>query len=113
MNNEYATCAEEWEEGRLGADINFAKKAPAELEKQVEDALGLKLISIRLPSNLIDAFKLLAEIEGVGYQPLMRDVLARYADSELKQIARTVSPEDVERARNMIPEEVDPKKLAA
>jgi hypothetical protein len=43
-------------------------------------------ISIRLPKATIEAYKNLASIHGVGYQPLMRDAIVRWADSELKQL---------------------------
>lgn len=58
----------------------------AELEGKIDDALGLQAISIRLPKAMIETYKMLAQINGVGYQPLMRDAICRWAESELKQM---------------------------
>jgi predicted DNA binding CopG/RHH family protein len=80
-------AAEAWESGKLGRDKKHAKKAAPELQKEIEDALGLQMISIRLPAELINEFKIIAKFNGVGYQPLMRDALARFADAELKKMA--------------------------
>ncbi len=78
--------AQAWEDGELGRSDQHAKKAPAELERQIDDALGLQAISIRLPKATIETYKNLAEIHGVGYQPLMRDAICRWAESELKML---------------------------
>ena len=78
--------AQAWEDGELGKSDQHAKKAPAELERQIDEALGLQAISIRLPKATIDTYKRLAEMHGVGYQPLMRDAICRWADSELKML---------------------------
>jgi hypothetical protein len=59
----------------------------------------LKLISIRLPESLIDDVKNIATINGgMGYQTLMRQVLKRFAASELKMIARDYA-EQMQRAK--------------
>lgn len=67
-------------------DVNDA--APVELEQAVDEALAMQLISIRLPQRLIDDLKLIANKEGLGYQPLMRRVLVRFASAELRSMAR-------------------------
>ena len=77
---------EAWEDGTLGATEAHIRRAPAALQQQVDAALGLQAISIRLPKATIEAYKNLASIHGVGYQPLMRDAIVRWADSELKQL---------------------------
>ena len=51
---------EAWESGQLGQDIEHAVRAPRELEKQVDDAMGMQAISIRLEKDLIESFKLIA-----------------------------------------------------
>jgi len=78
-----------WEDGRLGRDEKFVKVADAAEEQAVDDALELKLISIRLPKKLISQFKLIGHFHGVGYQPLMRDILERYARTEMLDILRS------------------------
>lgn len=87
---------ENWESGQLGLDKNHAKPADPDMQAKVDAALGLQAISIRLPSDLIDTFKRLAAYHGVGYQPLMRDALRRFAESEMKQIVIANTPEPVE-----------------
>lgn len=79
--------AEAWESGQLGRDPKHAKKADPELQKAIDDAIGMQAISIRLPAELIQEFKIIAKFNGVGYQPLMRDALQRFADAELKKMA--------------------------
>lgn len=78
--------AEAWESGALGRDAEFARVASLDVQKAVDDALGLQAISIRLDKELIESFKTIAKIHGMGYQPLMREVLKRFAESEIKLI---------------------------
>ena len=80
--------AEAWDSGELGEDMNSAKVASAETTRAINDALGLQMISIRLPKSVIEDFKVLAQIEGVGYQPLMRTALVRFAECEAKRVMR-------------------------
>jgi hypothetical protein len=79
--------ANAWENGELGRDAKHAVPASTELAQQVDDALGMQMISIRLPKELIDEYKTLAQFHKLGYQPLMRDALKRFATTELKKIA--------------------------
>lgn len=79
--------ADAWESGELGRDAEHAVVAPAGLAQQIDDALGMQMISIRLPKELIEDFKMIAQVNKVGYQPLMRDALKRFADAELKKLA--------------------------
>ena len=67
--------AEKWENGELGASEEHIAKAPESSSKNVDDALGLQLISIRLQKALIEELKALSKEEGIGYQPLMRQIL--------------------------------------
>jgi uncharacterized protein (DUF4415 family) len=78
--------AEAWESGALGKSGAHVKKASKELEGRIDEALGLHMISIRLPRAVIETYKQLAKIHGVGYQPLMRDALCRFADDEMKKL---------------------------
>jgi hypothetical protein len=82
--------AEAWESGALGRDADHAVAAPVETAQQIDDALGLQMISIRLPKELIEEFKMVALYHNVGYQPLMRDALKRFASAEIKKIAAQV-----------------------
>lgn len=52
------------------------------------------MISIRLPADLIQAYKDISEYRGLyGYQPLMRDVLKRSAESAMEVIMTEVAEE--------------------
>ncbi len=86
---------EAWENRELGADEQFAVPAPSsvELDAQIDEALALRMISIRLPETLIEDFKNIATVRGgaMGYQTLMRQALKRFATSELKMIAREMA----------------------
>lgn len=79
-----------WESGRLGRDKKYAVAASKEHGDEIDDALGLQMISIRLDKELIDAFKLLGAKYQMGYQPLMREALKRFVDGELKMVALEV-----------------------
>lgn len=79
--------AEAWENGALGRDTEHAVRSPAELTQQIDDALGMQMISIRLPKELIEEYKIIAQVRQLGYQPLMRDALKRFAEAELKKLA--------------------------
>jgi hypothetical protein len=82
-----ANTPEAWENGELGQSLEHAKVAPSKLASEIDDALGLQMISIRLDKELIDMFKLLGGKYQMGYQPLMREALKRFVDGELKMVA--------------------------
>ena len=77
-----------WETGELGNDERYVRRASATEEARIEAALGLRMISIRLPERLIEQLKLIAVHRGIGYQPMMRDVLSRFARGELIHVLR-------------------------
>jgi uncharacterized protein (DUF4415 family) len=76
-----------WESGSLGRDKKYAVAASKEHGDEIDDVLGLQMISIRLDKDLIEAFKLLGVKYQMGYQPLMREALKRFVDGELKMVA--------------------------
>lgn len=90
MNAKIAGTEEAWESRQLGADAAHAKPVSAEYTQQIEESLGLQMISIRLDKGLIDSFKAIGAFHGVGYQPLMRDALKRFAEHELRNIVQGV-----------------------
>ena len=85
--SEITETPEAWESGELGQSYEYAKVAPSKLASEIDDALGLQMISIRLDKELIDMFKLLGSKYQIGYQPLMREALKRFVDGELKMVA--------------------------
>jgi predicted DNA binding CopG/RHH family protein len=75
-------------QAELRLDEKYVQKAPAEYEVNLDNALELQMISIRLQKNLIEDLKTIAKANGIGYQPLMRDVLSKFARSEIQNIMR-------------------------
>lgn len=102
---------EAWEEGHLGADENFVQRVSAETQSSIDDTMGLQAISIRLPKELIENFKLIAKIHGMGYQPLMREALKRFAVAEQKillaQIANSEKKEAAVDGKQKVEIELD------
>jgi hypothetical protein len=90
LNNITTTTEAEcrWEAGDLGSSLDHAVPVSRGHASAVDDSLGMQMISIRLPKSLIEDLKYFAEREGLGYQPLMRKVLLRYASHEYKNLAR-------------------------
>lgn len=101
---------EAWEDGTLGREEEFAKadENSHELEAMIDDSLRLKLISIRMKESLISDLKLIAKREGLGYQPLMKQVLDRFVDAELKRYAR----ERMQEAQADTPDEAEKSSAA-
>ena len=81
-----AGTTEAWESGALGRSGEHVRRASVETSRKIDEALELQAISIRLPKAVIETYKMLASMHGVGYQPLMRDALCRFADGEMKQL---------------------------
>ena len=86
MNNKIEGTDEAWESGQLGASEANAKPAPQELELAIEAAIGMQSISIRLPKELVEAYKLISAYHGLGYQPLMRDILQRAVPDLMREV---------------------------
>jgi hypothetical protein len=82
---------EAWEDGSLGREEEFVRVSKDVDDSALNEAAGLQPISIRLQKSLIEDFKMIAEINGIGYQPLIRQVLKRFADSEKRRILREKS----------------------
>lgn len=80
---------DQWEARELGASEAYVK--PSTLDgKAVDEALGLKAISIRLQASMIDELKAIAARDGIGYQPLIKRVLARFIEEEQKANSPTI-----------------------
>lgn len=72
----------------VGLDEAHISLAPPEWSAALDEALELQPISIRLQRDLLDNLKALAKLNGLGYQPLIRQVLTRWVDCELKSMLR-------------------------
>jgi hypothetical protein len=98
-----------WDTGELGRDEKYAECAPPDLKKDVDEALALQMISIRLQKELIGELKLIAEYRGIGYQPLIRDVLCRFARAEILQI--NIELQEKEKAREKLENHLAQQKV--
>ena len=78
---------EAWEDGTLGADEKFAEVSDLKIEDVVK-AAGLKSISLRMQPELLEELKIIAELNEIGYQPLIKQILRRFVDAEKKKILR-------------------------
>lgn len=78
MKNMHKKADAAWDNRLLGASEKHVRKASGDREKALDERLGLQTISIRLQKQLIDNLKKLAEEDGIGYQPYLRQVLMRH-----------------------------------
>ncbi|WP_157255894.1 hypothetical protein [Pelomonas sp. Root1217] len=79
--------ADDWgPTGPLGNDPAHARKA--EESSNVDDVLGLHPISIRFTKELVRDLKAIAQLNGMGYQPLIREICKRFVDAEKRAILR-------------------------
>ncbi len=78
---------EKWENGEYGRSEEHVSVAPEDESLQLDSDLAMKLVSIRLPIPLIEALKAIAGHHEIAYQPMIRDLLTRFARSEIQQIA--------------------------
>jgi len=81
------TRTDAWESGEYGLDEAFVKVTDAAEAAEIDGALDLKMISIRLQNDLIKKLKIIAKYHGIGYQSLIRNLLHKFVRSELLQIA--------------------------
>lgn len=84
---------EAWENGELGDDERYVAQAPLIDNSEIEKSLDLHPISIRLQKSLIDDLKMVAKNNGIGYQPLIRQVLKRFVEAEKNQLLKEKSEE--------------------
>lgn len=70
---------ERWDNRELGASEEHLAFISDQEQQEMDDDMGLQLISIRLNKSLIETLKGLAKVDGIGYQPLIRQVLTRFA----------------------------------
>ena len=78
---------EAWDSRALGQDERFASVSGLKIG-DLDEALDLQMISIRLPRELIEDMKLIAGYHRLGYQPLIRQVLTRFIEAEAKNLFR-------------------------
>lgn len=74
--------AQAWEDGTLGASAEHAVAASAEVEAALDAALGIEVVELRLPKQLVDDFRRVADRRCAGYKILMREVLQQWASNQ-------------------------------
>ncbi len=103
--------ANPWDQFDTDLDASTAGRATPEMERGADEALGLQMISIRLQKSLLSNLKAIAKHHGVGYQPLIRDILNRFARSELRTILSALLDEKKEELARL-EEESSPEPMA-
>lgn len=88
-----------WDEGTLGAEEEYVAVDETTAFTDLDASLELQMISIRLSKGLIEDFKNIAQIHGLGYQPLMRQALQRFAEGEKKMLLREAASEHIKNQR--------------
>ncbi|MDP4536184.1 hypothetical protein Q3O60_08295 [Alkalimonas collagenimarina] len=78
-----------WDDGTYGVSEEHAKRADLDNEfmAEFEKSAAMTLISIRLQDDLINDLKEIAAIHGLGYQPMIRQLLKRFVKAERKVLA--------------------------
>ena len=77
--------ADEWgPSGKLGNDAGHVR-AGKENDK-LDERLGLHPISIRFPKELVRDLKAIALLQGMSYQPLIREVCKRFVEAEKRAL---------------------------
>ena len=82
---EVLSNADEWDARELGASMEHAEVVPDSFSSEVDEQFSLQAISIRLPKSLIKDLKDIASRYEIGYQPMVRDLLNRFALAEQKK----------------------------
>ncbi len=100
-------------DGMLGNDAAYAALADPETQKAIEDALSMQMISIRLPRSVIDTFKALAVLEGIKYQPMMREALIRFANGKARRILMDAAAQQTSQRRQEGPRKASSKTKKA
>lgn len=76
--------ADLWDNRELGASREHVKQASPEKMAAINKTLSMQAISIRLNQNLISDLKDIASSYGIGYQPMIRDLLKKFVVAEKK-----------------------------
>jgi uncharacterized protein (DUF4415 family) len=75
---EFVDDSDRWENGELGADENSVRVSEQGTGERIDEGLGLQMVSMRLPKDVVEKFKVLAKKQGLGYQPFIRQILMNY-----------------------------------
>lgn len=82
--------------------------APEGEAEEVRRAIGLQMVSMRLQPELVNNLKQIAAYYGIGYQPMIRDLLNRFARSEIQQILESRIEELIKAGQSEAEESTEP-----
>ncbi|WP_419852412.1 hypothetical protein [Actinobacillus pleuropneumoniae] len=91
---------EKWENRELGQDEKFVQRSTHTTLEMLDELLALQPISIRLSKGLIQDLKDIAQLHGLGYQPLIKQILTRFVESEKRMLANEKIQEDLAKLHN-------------
>lgn len=85
--NEIYENVDLWESGKLGSSEETAKKSNFSVS-DLQKSIQLQAISLRMQKDVLEDLKFIAKHHGIGYQPLIKQILKRFVDSEMKYILK-------------------------
>lgn len=89
--NDMVRDADLWDKRELGASDEHVRRASPDEMAEINKALTMQAISIRLQQDLISDLKEIASGYGIGYQPMIRDLLKKFVLAEKKiQLQRKI-----------------------
>ena len=93
-------------------DENFVhgERAGREVAEAAMRASGTKMISLRLQASLISDLQAIAEINGIGYQTLLKQVLFRFVEAERKRVWNEFVATQRQKPSENPSQEVEPAK---
>ena len=68
-----------WDNGTLGRDEHYVAEGRTTLT-EIDEVLGIETVSLRFTKDLLQDLKDIAELNGLGYQPLIKQILQRFVD---------------------------------
>jgi len=103
-----------WESRKLGASPDHVQRSSPEQEKAFDEATGLQLLTFRIQTSTVEKLKQLAKLEGIGYQPFMRQILVKYVRENEHRIEQVLMAKEAsERAEQMFVQAVKYKQSIA
>ena len=72
-----------WDRKELGASSEHAVQASEQNQKDLDEALGLQTLTIRLSKRTVDKIDKIAKAKGIWRVPLIREILNDYVKNNL------------------------------
>lgn len=80
MTDDSIKDAEKWENGELGQSAEHAVPADPDLNKQVDEFLGLETCTFRISKGVLDTLANKAKAKGIGLNAYIRSILTAQAN---------------------------------